>query len=199
MSEENKEVTQTTTQENSVKNPSTQAEEQNVPLPRFQEVNQQKNDALEREGKLQAQIDKMNQTTKDKQQAELIEQGKYKESLEIVTKERDQYKAGHDQYIEFKATKKEELISRLTDKEDIAIATGLGDDLINLEKLVNKVTNTNAPSTSQARATSGKTAELGGYSSYSEWAAKDPKGYEAANNVVGANINLAFTREDQNQ
>ena len=58
MSNENVE-TQTKAEDNSVKNPSTEAKDQNVPLERFLEINQAKKDGLEREGKLQAQIDKM--------------------------------------------------------------------------------------------------------------------------------------------
>ena len=56
-----------------------QAEDKNVPYDRFAEVNTAKNDALNQIGKLQAQIDKMNQTTKDKEQAKLVEDGKLKE------------------------------------------------------------------------------------------------------------------------
>ena len=35
------------------------------------------------------------------------------------------------------------------------------------------------------RASVPKNQEFGGYSSYAEWAAKDPKGYEQANGIVG--------------
>ena len=87
MSEENN-VTQTTedTQDN---NNSTQADTKNVPYDRFAEVNTAKNDALNQIGKLQAQIDKMNDENKSKAEAKLVEDGKLKEALDIVTKERD--------------------------------------------------------------------------------------------------------------
>ena len=51
-------------------------------------------------------------------------------------------------------------------------------DLNKLETYVNRITNTNAPSTSQARATSGKVGDFGGYESPMEWLTKDPEGYE---------------------
>ena len=66
MSEENN-VTQTP-EDTQVKNPSTQAEDKNVPYDRFAEVNQAKNDLAGQVGKLQAQIDKMNQTSKQQQE-----------------------------------------------------------------------------------------------------------------------------------
>ena len=168
-------VTQTT-EEPQVKNPSTEATEKNVPYDRFQEVVTAKNDMAGQVGKLQAQIDQMNQTGKDKKQAELVEQGKLKEALDIMTKERDTYKVGYDEYDAFKVDKRESLMKQLTNDDDKSIAKGLGDDLINLEKYVNKVTNVNAPSTSSARATSGSAKDMGGYSSWEEFAMKDPKG-----------------------
>ena len=68
-------------------------------------------------------------------------------------------------------------MSKLTDDTDKSIADGLS-DLNKLETYVNKVTNVNAPSTSSARATSGKAGDMGGYSSWEEYAMKDPKGAE---------------------
>ena len=175
MSDEKVEVTQTNSNENTETNPSTEAGEKNVPYDRFQEVVQSKNDMAGQVGKLQAQIDKMNQTGKDKKQAELVEQGKLKEALDIMTKERDTYKVGYDEYDTFKVDKRESLMKQLTNDDDKSIAEGLS-DLNKLETYVNKVTNVNAPSTSTARASTGSAGEMGGYSSWEEFAMKDPKG-----------------------
>ena len=71
-------------------------------------------------------------------------------------------------------------MSKLTNDDDKSIAEGLS-DLNKLETYVNRVANVNAPSTSQARATTGKAGDMGGYESYEEWASKDPKGYKEAN------------------
>ena len=154
MSEENKVETQTQGDQNTVTNDSTQAVEKNVPYDRFQEINQAKNDALVREGKLQAQIDKMNSDNKSKQEAKMVEDGKLKEALDLVTKERDSFKTQSDQWNTYQTDKRESLMSKLTDDTDKSIAEGLG-DLNKLETYVNKVVNVNAPSTSTARATSG--------------------------------------------
>ena len=176
MSDE-KNVTQTP-EDNQVNNTSTQAEDKNVPYDRFTEVNTAKNDALNQIGKLQAQIDKMNSNQKDKEQAKLVEDGKLQEALGIVTKERDDFKGQADQWNTYQTNKRESLMGQLTNDEDKAIADGLSLD--KLEKYINRVTSVNAPTTSSARATSGKAGEFGGYDSALEWVQKDPKGYEAS-------------------
>ena len=192
MSEENKVETQTQGEQNTVTNDSTQAETKNVPYDRFTEVNQAKNDALVRECKLQAQIDKMNADSKSKQEAKMVEDGKLKEALDIVTKERDSYKTQSDQLTTYQSDKRETLMSKLTNDDDKSIAEGLS-DLNKLETYVNKVVNVNAPSTSTARATTGKVSDMGGYSSYAEWAEKDPKGYQESNNTVkGSGIKIGY-------
>ena len=50
----------------------------------------------------------------------------------------------------------------------------------------------NAGKTDSSRAGVTAKGDFGGYSSYAEWAAKDPKGYEEANGIVGGNrLNLS--------
>jgi hypothetical protein len=188
MSEEN--VTQTTedTQDN---NNSTEADNKNVPYDRFAEVNQAKNDLAGQVGKLQAQIDKMNQTTKQQQENKMVEDGKLKEALNIVQKERDDFKVQAEQWNTYQTDKRESLMGKLTEDDDKSIADGLSLD--KLEKYVSKVVNVSAPSTSSARATTGKAGDMGGYSSYAEWAQKDPKGYQEANNSVqGSGIKIGY-------
>ena len=189
MSEENN-VTQTTedTQDN---NNSTQADTKNVPYDRFAEVNQAKNDLAGQVGKLQAQIDKMNQTTKQQEENKMVEDGKLKEALNIVQKERDDFKTQAEQWNTYQTNKRESLMSKLTEDDDKSIAEGLSLD--KLEKYVSKVVNVSAPSTSSARATTGKAGDMGGYSSYAEWAQKDPKGYQEANSTIkGTDIKIGY-------
>jgi|TARA_R100000479_G_scaffold99367_1_gene49311 predicted nucleic acid-binding Zn-ribbon protein len=191
MSNENVE-TQTTSNENTETNPSTEASQKNVPYDRFQEVNQAKNDMANQVGKLQAQIDKMNADNKSKAEAKLVEDGKLKEALDLMTKERDSFKGQAEQWNSYQADKRESLMGKLTTDEDKSIAEGLS-DLNKLETYVNKVTNVSAPSTSTARATTGKANEMGGYSSYAEWASKDPEGYKKANQTPqGQGIKIGY-------
>ena len=176
MSEENA-VPQTTGDQNTVTNDSTKAETKNVPYDRFQEVVSSKNEMAGQLGKLQAQIDKMNNDNKSKAEAKMVEDGKLKEALDIVTKERDSFKTQSDQWNTYQSDKRESLMSKLTDDTDKSIADGLS-DLNKLETYVNKVVNVNPPSTSTARATTGKAGEFGGYGSVEEFAQKDPNGFE---------------------
>ena len=178
MSEENA-VPQTTGDQNTVTNDSTKAETKNVPYDRFQEVVSSKNEMAGQLGKLQAQIDKMTNDNKSKAEAKMVEDGKLKEALDIVTKERDTFKGQSEQWNTYQSDKRESLMSKLTDDTDKSIADGLS-DLNKLETYVNKVVNVNAPSTSTARATTGKAGDMGGYSSWQEFAMKDPKGAEKA-------------------
>ena len=176
MSEENN-VTQTTedTQDN---NNSTQADIKNVPYDRFTEVNNAKNDALSQLGKLQAQIDKMNSDNKSKAEAKMVEDGKLKEALDLVTQERNDFKGQAEQWNTYQTNKRESLMGQLTDDTDKSIADGLSLD--KLEQYVNKVSNVSAPSTSKARATTGSANDMGGYSSWQEFAVKDPDGASKA-------------------
>ena len=119
-------ITQTP-EETQANNHSTQADTKNVPYDRFQEVNQAKKDGLEREGKLQAQIDKMNDTSKQRAEAKLVEDGKLKEALNLVTKERDDFKLQSDKWNTYQTDKRESLMSKLTNDDDKSIADGLSD------------------------------------------------------------------------
>ena len=196
MSEENKVETQTQGDKNTVTNDSTQAEPKNVPYDRFQEVVSSKNEMAGQIGKLQAQIDKMNSDNKSKAEAKMVEDGKLKEALDIVTKERDSYKTQSDQWTTYQADKRESLMSKLTNDEDKSIAEGLS-DLNKLETYVNKVVTINPPSTSTARDTTGKAGELGGYSTHAEWASKDPVGYEKAHKTeTKQGFNIGYTEQE---
>ena len=191
MSEEKVDV-QTNSNENTETNPSTETSNKNVPYDRFEEVVASKNEMAGQIGKLQAQIDKMNQDNKSRAEAKMVEDGKLKEALDIVTQERDSFKTQSEQWNKYQTDKRENLMSKLTDDTDKSIAEGLT-DLSKLETYVNKVVTVNAPSTSTARATTGKVGDMGGYSSYAEWAEKDPKGYQEANNTVkGSGIKIGY-------
>ena len=191
MSEENKVEGQTNVESNNETNNSTQADK-NVPYDRFQEVVQSKNEMATQIGTLQAQIDKMSADNKSKAEAKLVEDGKLKEALDIVTRERDEFKTSSEQWNTYQTEKRESLMSKLTTDEDKSIGEGLT-DLNKLETYVNKVVTVNAPSTSTARATTGKAGDMGGYSSYAEWAEKDPKGYQESNNTVkGSGIKIGY-------
>ena len=183
MSEEKVE-TQTNVEPNNDNKGNTEVEK-NVPYDRFQEVVSSKNEMATQIGTLQAQIDKLNADNKSKAEAKLVDDGKLKEALDIVTKERDDFKTTSDQWTTYQTEKRESLMSKLTTDEDKSIGDGLS-DLNKLETYVNRVVNVNAPSTSSARAATGKAGDFGGYSSFEEWAVKDPTGYKQSNQTNSA-------------
>ena len=83
-------------------------------------------------------------------------------------------------------------MERIANEEDIKIAKKL--PLSELELFANRVTQTNTigtPNQRPANSTKG-TGEYGGYSSYQEWATKDPESYKEANSVRGKGIKIAY-------
>ena len=112
MSEEKVE-TQTNVEPNNDNKGNTEVEK-NVPYDRFQEVVSSKNEMASEIGKLQAQIDKMSADNKSKAEAKMVEDGKLKEALDMVTKERDDFKTSSDQWTTYQTEKRESLMSKLT-------------------------------------------------------------------------------------
>ena len=77
-------------------------------------------------------------------------------------------------------------MDKITNDDDKAIAEGLS--LEKLEMFANRVTQTNTlgtPNQRPANSTKG-TGEFGGYSSYQEWAEKDPNDYVKNNQTNSA-------------
>ena len=84
----------------------------------------------------------------------------------------------------------------LTEDTDKSIAESL--PLDKLELYVSKVNKTSSLPTNTSRASNQQPqGDFGGYSSYVEWATKDPKGYEkATQSSEGKNIKIGFTDFD---
>ena len=167
-------------EENSVTNPSTKAEEKKEsPLhenPRFNEVIGQRNQAREELAKIQTE-------EKVKEDKLLQEKGEF---LTVLAK-RD---ARIDTLtIENEAFKKRELeeSDRLDDKipEDQRVFTKGMTNAVKAQYIEQLQSSANAGKTDSSRAGTTAKGEFNGYSSYAEWAQKDPKGYEQANGIVG--------------
>ncbi|QDP56850.1 MAG: hypothetical protein Unbinned2716contig1004_24 [Prokaryotic dsDNA virus sp.] len=183
MSEENT----THTEANQVNQPSTEASQNNVsdgiPKHRFDEVNNKYKDMTTQNQELKAQLDEFKKTQAAEKQKQLEEQGKWKDIAEQRGQELEKAQADVAKWSEYKTNKRSTLMEQLTDDSDKTIAEGLS--LEKLELYVGKVTKANPLPTNTARAASQQPqGDFGGYSSYAEWAAKDPKGYEEANGQV---------------
>ena len=192
MSEENT----TQTQANEVKQPSTEASSNNVsdgiPKTRFDEVNNQKNDYKSQVSNLQAQLDKVTANQEATRKAELEKQGEYKTLLEESNAKLEKAQVDVKAWGEYKTNKRNTLMEQLTEDNDKSIAESL--PLEKLELYVSKVNKTNSLPTNTNRATSNQpVGDMGGYSSYAEWASKDPDGYQKENNsVAGSGIKIGY-------
>ena len=178
-------IENTQVENNNVKNDSTEAETndnyKNVPDARFNEVIAQKNKALEDANNYKAQLDKFQAEQESARKKELEKQGEYKTLLDEANTKIAKLTTIADEYTEYKSNKREAIMKTITDDNDKVIAEGLSLD--KLEMFANRVTQTNALGTPSQRPANSKkgTGQFGGYSSYAEWAEKDPEGYQKQN------------------
>ena len=186
----------TQTEANQVNQPSTEASQNNVsdaiPKSRFDEVNTQKNDYKSQVSDLQSQLDKFKADQESARQKQLEKQGEYKTLLDEANAKLEKSSVVVKEYEEYKSNKRNSLMETLTEDTDKSIAEGLSLD--KLELYVNKVTKVNSLPTNTSRASNQQpVGEMGGYSSYAEWADKDPKGYQEKNNSIkGSGIKIGY-------
>ena len=133
---------------------------------------------------LRNEMNEIKQKLETDHKKELERQGEYKTLLEEQSKELDKYKADSIAWNDYQTNKRASIMETITNDDDKLIAEDLS--LAKLEKFANRVTQTNTvgtPNQRPANSTKG-TGEFGGFSSYVEWAEKDPEGYKKANNPI---------------
>ena len=175
MAEENVNTPQA--KENSVTNPSTQADEKNdVPYGRFQEVNGQKNQFKSENESLKAELEKVKVAQEDSRQEAL----KKNSEFETLYNETDTLnKKLTEQIGVYKANEEQERVDMMKQvpEDDVEFTSGMNN--ATLRKYINKTqSNINAGKTDSSRAGTTAKGEFGGYSSYPEWAQKDPIGFQ---------------------
>ena len=142
-----------------------------VPYSRFKELIDEKNtlkvqlDSLNKEAKQQAE----NRKLKD-----MESKGEYEKIMSDMTSKLETAEKKANAFDEYQATRRESLLSKLPE-DDRGIYDGLS--LNKLEAHVDKFSSKPNP----ANVDNSKPTETGGYATYAEWAALDPKGYEKAN------------------
>ena len=177
---------------NSVPNPNTQVADKNdVPYTRFQEVNGQKNQFKSENESLKAELEKVKVAQEDARQEALKKNSEfetlYNEADGLAKKQAEQIKA-------FEAKELEES-ERLDAKipEDQRVFTSGMTNAVKAQFIEQLQSSANAGKTDSSRAGTTAKGEFGGYSSYPEWAQKDPDGYNKANNSIeGSNIKIAY-------
>ena len=179
-------IENTPVETNNVKNDSTEAETNvnSIPKSRLDEVIAQRNKMGDELNDVRSQLDKFKADQEDARKKELEKQGEYKTLLDEQAKDMAKFKADSEAWNTYKSDKRASIMETITNDDDKAIAEGLS--LNKLEMFANRVTQTpKSVNTPNQRPANTPTGEYGGYSSYAEWAMKDPKGYEQANGSVG--------------
>jgi len=154
-----------------------------VPYARFSELVDEKNtlkvelDSLKKEAKQQAENRKLK---------EMESKGEYDKIMANMTSKLEVAETKAKAFDTYQASRRESLLSKLPE-DDRAIYDGL--PLEKLEVHVSKVNTKPSP----ASVDNSKPSSMGGYSSFAEWAALDPKGYEKSNNTLaGTGVKIAF-------
>ena len=154
-----------------------------VPYARFKELVDEKNTFKTQLEDLQTSIKTQ---TEERKLKELEAKGEYETILTDIKSKLATAETKASAFDTYQASRRESLLSKIPE-DDRAIYDGLS-----LEKLEVHVDKFNSKPNPLSVDNSQPT-KMGGYSSYEEWAHKDPKGYEKANNSVhGAGITIAY-------
>ena len=165
-------------EENSATNPSTQAIKNDVPYDRFQEVNGQKNQFKSENESLKAELAKQKAQQEDARQEALKKNSEfetlYNETDATAKKLAEQNKALQSDLGAFRTG----LVEQLPEERRVYTE---GMNMATLQKFVaDEQATVNAGKTDPSRAGNTAAGEMGGYSSWEEYATKDPKGAETA-------------------
>ena len=167
-------------EQNSVPNPSTQADVKNdVPYDRFQEVNGQKNQFKSENESLKAELAKQKAVQEDARQQTLKKNSEfetlYNETDAMNKKQAEQIKA-----FQAKELEESERLDAKIPEEQRVFTNGMS-NAVKAQYIEQLQSNVNAGKTDPSRAGNTAAGDFGGYSCHAEWATKDPKGYKEAN------------------
>lgn len=168
--------------DNAVNNPTTEGSKNNdVPYDRFQEVNAQKNDWKSQAETAMSKLKEYEAEQAKAREAKMVQNEEYKTLLAEKDAEIAKLTEVSNQWNNYQEETRTSLMEKLPeDKRQF----GEGMDLTKLQKFVDtevQSVNPNAGKTnSQRQGVNPSGGEFGGYSSWAEFAMKDPKGAEAA-------------------
>ena len=173
-----------TAEDNSVPNPSTQADDKNdVPYTRFQEKNAQWKERGEVIDKITAENAELKAKQEDARQKALKDAGDIETLLQESQSKNVKYEETLKKQGEELGAFRQGLVDQVPEERRVYTE---GMNMATLQKFVQDEQMTaNAGKTDSSRAGTQAKGDFGGYSSYSEWATKDPKGYEEVNGIVG--------------
>ena len=170
--------------DNSVKNDSTKADtnDNNIPKARLDEVVAQKHKAVDEANSYKAKYEELQAKQETARQKELEKQGEHKTLLDEANAKIEKLSGIAEEYTTYKTNKRASIMETITNDDDKLIAEDLSLD--KLEKFAKRVGQTNTvgtPNQRPANSTKG-TGDFGGYSSWAEFAQKDPVGADKALN-----------------
>ena len=179
-------------EENSETNPSTQADVKNdVPYDRFQEVNGQKNQFKSENESLKAELAKQKAQQEDARQEALKKNSEF-ETLYNETDAMNKKQAEQIKVFEAKELEESERLDAKIPEEQRVFTEGMSNSVL-AQYIEQNQTSANAGKTDSSRAGVTAKGDFGGYSSYAEWAQKDPKGYTASTDTLeGTNVKIAY-------
>ena len=192
MSEESK---TTQVEENSVENPSTDASKNNdIPYSRFQEVNTAKKELQDQNAKLTEQLNTIDADNKVKREERMKKNEDYTTLIAEKDAEIDKLSGFKTQWNEYEASRRDALQSKLPENKQ-KFASSM--KLVELEEFVEiETANLNKGTgmdSSRVGAKATNAGEFNGYSSYAEWAEKDPNSYEQANRLANSGIKIGYS------
>ena len=166
--------------ENAVNNPTSEGSKTNeVPYDRFAEVNTQKNEWKSQAESAMSKLKEIAASQAKAREAKMVENEEYKALLAEKDSEIAKLTDVSNQWNTYQEETRTSLMEKLPEgKREF----GEGMDLSKLQKFVEtevQSVNPNAGKTNSARqGVTPNGGEFGGFSSYEEWASKDPKGCE---------------------
>ena len=154
-----------------------------VPYARFQEVNDAKNTLRDELDALKQTIEK---EAEDRKLKELESKGEYETIMKEMKGKLDMANRKAAAFDEYQATRRDTLLSVLPE-DDREIYDGL--PLEKLEVHVERLKTRPKPASTDNT----KPSAMGGFTSFEEWAAADPKGYEQATTAqTSGNIKIGY-------
>ncbi len=164
---------------NSESNPSTQADKNDVPYTRFQEVVGQKNQFKSQIEELQAELQKVNAQQEEQRQETLKKNSEFETLYNETNSELAKYKEQNKALTTDLGAFRQGLVEQLPEGRRVYTE---GMNMATLQKFVQDeqvAVNANKADSSRAGTTASK-GEFGGYDSWQEYAIKDPNGAEKA-------------------
>ena len=192
---EEKQVNTQEAEGNSESNPSTQADKNDVPYGRFQEVNQAKNEFKSENESLKAELAKVKAAQEEARQEALKKNSEFETLYNETNSLNKKLTEQNEAYKGDISAIREGLVNQVAEERRY-ITDGMS--MGNLQKFVqDEQMVANAGKTDSSRAGNTAKGEFGGYGSMPEWASKDPKGYQANNMTTDAQgIKLGYGTEE---